>query len=61
MLTEALKELGWSKRHLAEWLGVHPNMVSRWRENPPMYAQRALQERLRYKRAIDRMTRDLAD
>jgi predicted transcriptional regulator len=59
MLTESLKELGWSKRRFAEWIGVHPNMVSRWRDSPPLYAQRALEERLRFKRAIERMAAEL--
>jgi predicted transcriptional regulator len=61
MLTEALRELGWTKKRFADWIGVHPNMVSRWGESPPLYAQRALEERLKLKRARDRLTRDLDD
>ena len=38
MLSEMLREVGWSKRELARRLGVRANTVSDWGEDPPGYA-----------------------
>ncbi len=34
-----LRDLGWSKQHLAHRLGVRPATVSSWGESPPAYVE----------------------
>ncbi len=42
--TDALKSTGYSKAKVARELGVSPEQVSRWREEPPRYAMAYLEQ-----------------
>ncbi len=42
--TDALKSTGYSKARVARELGISPEQVSRWREEPPCYAMAYLEQ-----------------
>ena len=42
--TDALESTGYSKARVARELGISPEQISRWREEPPQYAMAYLQQ-----------------
>lgn len=52
-----LKEAGLTKSLLSQNLGLHPNTVTLWQDNPPKYARAYVDILIRYQRAKEELQR----